>query len=158
MVEADYELNEKYARLSGDNRQQYAAAADDVADAVGGMLDAVKAQTGAQTPYETRLAGLDAMRQIFLCVCQAAGHEVGRELQRPGACFGWDDMLVELLGRFTAQEKVRLANDEGWLPKFRALVGACHEFQGFPELGPALKELELYAARPGDNVYGLDRR
>lgn len=140
--QANYVLNEKYARLS--EPKQYDALGD-AQSAVEGMLIAIVKRTKDFSAYDTKKSAVETMRSIFEILLESESliaHEVRQD------CADWDRKFLQVMGRFTEEELERLiTEDEGaWLERFRELVETARNYNLLEKLQESLDDLEAYQA------------
>lgn len=140
--QADYVLNEKYARLS--ESKQYDALGD-AQSAVEGMLIAIVKRTKDFSAYATKKSAVETMRSIFEILLESESviaHEVRQD------CADWDRKFLQVMGRFSEQELQRLiTEDQGaWLEQFRELVENARNYNLLERLQESLNDLEAYQA------------
>lgn len=145
--QANYVLNEKYARLS--ETKQYDALGD-AQSAVEGMLIAIVKRTKDFSAYATKKSAVETMRSIFEILLESESliaHEVRQD------CADWDRKFLQVMGRFTEEELERLiTEDEGaWLEQFRKLVEIARNYDLLDRLQESLDDLEAYQAGTGED-------
>lgn len=147
-----YEMNQKYAKLSGS--RQYDAAGD-AQSAVADMLNTILEKTKEHSSYPTKKSAVETMRKIFkslLLANDVVGHEIRKD------CWDWDNKFLRVLGKFTEEDLQRLAteDDGAWVEKLREVVGLANGYCILEKLQESLDDLEAYQAgdknENGDNA------
>ncbi|KAK3387998.1 hypothetical protein B0H63DRAFT_471322 [Podospora didyma] len=129
---ADFQINQKYARMPGSKQWE---AASDAGRAVEKILDIIVHKTKPHSSYGTKLSAMETMRKIFDSLFDNRD-AVGEEI-RNGGCYQWDGKFLQVIRTFTDDELQRLF-DEGWAEKLRATVGEARGYCILKELQTAL--------------------
>lgn len=130
-----YSINKEHSRKSGVAQFEVG---HEVAQDIEEMFKTMSDTTPEHASYGTKRSAVETMRKIMKSVALSSGSELAKVVRN--SVTGLDDTLVEVLGRFTADELERLSLDfKGeWRDKLEELDG----FDQFDNIQEAIDILD----------------